>query len=291
MDALGVTAIAVVAAVAAAYLVWRVRWGYPHQSIPRVLAYHKVTGFELGGTWVPPGRFISQIEMLLENGYRFIDEETFLEVIDGRRRQSSREVLLTFDDGYRILLSNAFPYLASRGIPSLVFLVSSYIGKENTWELYWPGRRFRHLDWFEARDLLQGGVSFGSHTRTHRNLTNLQREGVREELAGSKKEIEDRLGRPVYSLSYPFGRFDAGIIDETERAGYRAAFSLYPGRGCGRLDRYALRRDGVYIIDTHRSLRAKLGRDGLFWIEDLKGRVINGVAALTPFLKGMAKHI
>ena len=61
----------------------------------RVLAYHKVTGFELGGTWVPPGRFVRQIDALLEAGFRFIDETSYLDALDGRRAGDDREILLT----------------------------------------------------------------------------------------------------------------------------------------------------------------------------------------------------
>ena len=275
----------IAAATGAAYLFWRIRFGYPHPSMPRVLAYHKVTGFEMGGTWVSPRRFYSQIESLIDAGYRFIDERTYLETIDGLREGSGKEVLLTFDDGYRMLLSNAFPYLERRGIPALIFLVSSYVGRRNRWELYWPGRRFMHLDWQEARDLAGRGFSFGSHTCTHRDLTALPPEVLRDELVRSKLEIEGRLGTQVYSLSYPFGRAGAGVVREAEKAGYRAAFSLYPSAKQA-VDRFMLRREGVYVIDTRFSLKTKLSRRGLFWIEDVKGRAINGVAALTPILKG-----
>jgi len=102
------------------------------ETIPRVLAYHKVTGFELGGTWVPPERFERQIDALLGAGFRFIDETTFLDALDGRREPAGREILLTFDDGYRMLLDRAFPALEARGIPALVFLVSAFAGKANT---------------------------------------------------------------------------------------------------------------------------------------------------------------
>ncbi|MCX5754486.1 MAG: polysaccharide deacetylase family protein, partial [Candidatus Krumholzibacteria bacterium] len=142
-------------------------------AIPRVLAYHKVTGFELGGTWVPPGRFERQIDALLAAGFRFIDETLFLDALDGRRESSGREVLLTFDDGYRVLLDRAIPALESRGIRALIFLVSAFAGAANAWELNLPGRRFMHLGWDEIDDLARRGFAFGSHARTHRVLTRL----------------------------------------------------------------------------------------------------------------------
>jgi peptidoglycan/xylan/chitin deacetylase (PgdA/CDA1 family) len=260
--------------------------GNPPGDLPRVLAYHKVTAFELGGTWVSAPRFIRQMDALLEAGYRFIDEEAFLGVLDGARECSGREVLLTFDDGYRELLDRAVPALEERSIPALIFLPSAFVGKANTWELPLPGRRFEHLGWDEVSGLARRGFSFGSHTRTHRDLTGLSREIVREELAASKREIEERLGAPVRSLSYPFGRMNGPARDEAERAGFRAAFSLYPPRSAPPRDRFALRREAIYVIDTVATIEAKLGGGVPFFLEDLKGRAINGFAVLTPLIKG-----
>jgi peptidoglycan/xylan/chitin deacetylase (PgdA/CDA1 family) len=252
-----------------------------------VLAYHKVTRFELGGTWVPPRRFTAHIDAVLGAGYRFIDEDGFISAIKGERICAAKEVLLTFDDGYEELLDTALPELEQRGIPALIFLVSSFVGKDNRWELFWPGRRFRHLDWREIGKLAAMGFSFGSHTRTHRDLTRLSIEVVREELAVSRLEIEQRLGCEVKSLSYPFGRTNTAVSAAAAAAGYRAAFTMYPRHPNRSIDLFELRREGVYIVDTSASIRSKLGGGPFFWMEDLKGRAINKFAVLTPMLKGM----
>jgi peptidoglycan/xylan/chitin deacetylase (PgdA/CDA1 family) len=270
-----------------ANFIWRARWGYPIDSFPRVLAYHKVTGFEFGGTWVPPARFVSQLDYLLGIGCTFISEEKFLETLSGMREGHAREILLTFDDGYQELLEKAVPALESRKIPAHIFVLSHFVGRENRWELSLPGRRCRHLSRDEIRDLSGRGFSFGSHTRTHRDLTRLEPDEARDELVGSKRELECILDLPVRTLSYPFGRFDARISREASIAGYEAAFSMYPPGNSCRLDAFALRREGVYIIDTLGSLHRKIDRGPLFWLEDMKGRAINGVAVLTPILKGI----
>jgi peptidoglycan/xylan/chitin deacetylase (PgdA/CDA1 family) len=255
-------------------------------ALPRVLAYHKVTRFELGGTWVSGPRFTRQIDALLADGFHFIDEDAFLAALDGEREPSALEVLLTFDDGYRGLLDHAIPILEERGIPALLFLVTDFVGRENTWELGLPGRRATHMGWDEAADLVRRGFSFGSHSRTHRDLTRLPAAEAANELAGSKAEIEARLRTPARSVSYPFGRLSAGIRAAAERAGYRAGFTLYPPRSTPERDRFALRREGVYVIDTIASIERKLGPGLPFFMEDLKGRLINGFAVITPILKG-----
>ncbi len=251
-----------------------------------MLAYHKVTRFELGGTWMPPKRFISQIDFILQKGYEFIDEVEFIHILEGKRRGTGKEILLTFDDGYGELTANAAPFLRNRGIPALIFLVSSFIGRENEWELHLPWRRFRHLDWREIDSLSGMGFTFGSHSMTHRDLTGLSEQELAEELSGSKEALGRRLGTEVRSLSYPFGRANDRVRKAAEEAGYRAAFSMCPESKNSMPDPFMLRREGVYVIDGRFSISNKLKDGGLFWLEDIKGRVINSVAVLTPFFKG-----
>jgi len=274
-----------VLAVASLYVFWRLRWGYPRADVPGVLTYHKITGFELGGTWVSPGRFERQILSLMDSGYRFIDEEAFLETVEGTRPPGEKEVLLTFDDGYDCVASSAAPVLERMGVPALVFLVSGYVGAENDWELGLPGRRARHMDWDTIRELGSAGFSFGSHCRNHLPLTRLSSEDALLEMVRSKEEIERRAGTMVQSLSYPFGRTDARVSRLAAEAGYRAAFTLYPSGAAEETDLFRLRREGVWVIDTPATIRVKLSRGGLFWLEDIKGRMINAVADLTPLLK------
>jgi len=273
-------------AVATLYTLWRIRWGYPDRSIPGVLTYHKVVDFEFGGTWISQGRFERHIASLVDSGYRFLDERTFLDTIEGGRPAGEKEILLTFDDGYDCIAANAAPVLERMGVPALVFLVSGFAGRENSWELGLPGRKARHMDWDTVRALRPRGFSFGSHCENHIPLTRITREEALREMTRSREEIEMRLGAEVFSLSYPFGRSDPGIASLAAEAGYRAAFTLYPGGKAEETDRYRLRREGVWVIDTPSTIRIKLSRSGLFWLEDLKGRMINAVADLTPLIKG-----
>ncbi len=267
------------------YCLWKRLPGYPPSSCPRVLAYHKITNFEFGGTWMTPGRFRNQVDALMEVGYRFIGEETLLRIAGGERNPGEKEIFLTFDDGYAELLDTAVPLLMERKIPAHFFIVTSYVGQENKWELPLPGRRFRHLSWEEIEQLCREGFTMGSHTCSHSDLTRLPPEAVKRELRRSRQEIEEHLGVRVRTVSFPFGRVDPGVKEQARAAGYSAAFTLYPGRRDGYSDRFALRREGVYIIDTIHTIRVKLGRGRFFWLEDLKGRAINAVAVMTPLLK------
>jgi len=214
-----------------------------------------------------------------------MDEQEFIDTVEGRRDRSPGELLLTFDDGYVDLLEEAAPVLAGRSVPAVAFIVTSFIGRQNSWELNLPRRRSRHLNWEELRELTEMGISVGSHTATHRDLTRISMEQVREELVRSREILSEGLSREIKSLSYPFGRAGREVRSEAERAGYRLAFSLYPPLRNSITEPYMLRREAVYVIDTARSLRHKMGWGKRFWMEDLKGRMINGVSVLTPVIK------
>jgi len=77
----------------------------------------------------------------------------------------------------------------------------------------------------------QRGVTFGSHTLTHRRLTDLPEEQWRRELAESKRLLEEGLGRPVETLAYPYGDFSPEIGQAALEIGYRLCFSTRPGLG------------------------------------------------------------
>lgn len=268
------------------YIRWKTAYGYPPTDVPPVLCYHKLsTRFCLEGTWTTPRRLLDQIDRLRDRGYRFIGEDDFYDRLAQRSPDHSRTVLLTFDDGYEGVYEMFTEHLAPRGVPVLVFLVSDYIGKENAWDLSLGRRSFRHLTWDQISRMSQGGAGFGVHGATHSDLTRLPPDALEKEIAGSKRTVSERTGKTVRSFSFPFGRYNDDVKAAVERAGYDGAFSLYPRHSNDHVDRFALRRNGVYVIDTNLALRCKLERTPFFWFEEMKCRAINSVAVLTPILK------
>lgn len=270
----------------ALHAVWRVRYGLPPRNIPRVLCFHKLSRrFLFDGTWTTPTRFAATIDRLRERGYTFIDEAQYLAALDAPPEDRSKQVFLTFDDGYTEVHDIAWPMLQERGIPFHVFLVSDYAGRTNDWDLSLGRPPFRHMDWGMVREMSAGGVTFGSHTGTHADLTRVTREHALADLVRSKRVIEEITGRPARTFSYPFGRYNDVAQDAARAAGFEAAFSLYPRHSNAITDRYALRRDAVYIIDPVSAIEIKLGKHPLCGIEEMKCRAINAVAVLTPLLK------
>lgn len=96
------------------------------------------------------------------------------------------------------------------------------------------------LGWDQIKEMNDNGISFGAHTRTHRNLCLLEDREVLEELIYSKKEIEERLGVNVQEFAYPFGAFNERVRRITEKAGFRCARTSFTGINYKDTDRFLL---------------------------------------------------
>jgi peptidoglycan/xylan/chitin deacetylase (PgdA/CDA1 family) len=72
----------------------------------------------------------------------------------------------------------------------------------------------------EIRALQRMGMEIGSHTLTHRLLTDRSADEVRYELSESKARLEDITGASVVAFSYPEGAFTATACAALAETGY-----------------------------------------------------------------------
>lgn len=269
------------------YLYWRRRYGPPCAGAIPILAYHKVDArFELGGTRTTPRQFARQMRFLADHGYQPVTLSRALELTSEGRSGEAKYVCLTFDDAYEGLYAHAWPILKEHGFTATVFAVADFVGAGNTWDINWLGLTFRHLGWGQMREMSAAGVEFGSHGASHRDLRHLDDAELDRELRGSKQVLEQGLGGPVTVFSYPFGRYDERVKRAVQVAGYAAACSLSPGMRNSEIDRFALRRCGVYITDALWDFKHKVDQDSLwFWAEDLFTRGVNFCAGGTALVQ------
>jgi len=82
---------------------------------------------------------------------------------------------------------------------------------------------FLMLDWDMLAEMAANGVTVGSHTRSHALLADETPEVLRDEVEGSRHELEQRLGIPIRHFAYPDGQFNANAIQAVADAGYRTA--------------------------------------------------------------------
>jgi len=120
------------------------------------------------------------------------------------------------------------------------------------------------MTWDQVRALAGSGagLTVGSHAHSHHKLATLDDESQRNELIGSKQILEDRLGREVATLAYPYGwpgTYTTLTKMLAAEAGYRLAFTSREGvNRPGTLDPYEISRLGVGSGDSPALLRARM---------------------------------
>jgi peptidoglycan/xylan/chitin deacetylase (PgdA/CDA1 family) len=81
------------------------------------------------------------------------------------------------------------------------------------------------VTWEGLNRIRRAGMVVGSHTRNHIVMTNESHERVIEEVVGSRRKLEQRLGAPVRHFAYPSGIYNAFSVDAVAAAGYRFAYT------------------------------------------------------------------
>ncbi len=242
----------------------------PRQRIP-ILMYHGIRNESDGRhpyyeTTTSPQVFAQQMQFLHEHGYAAITLDEAVDRLCEQRTDGRKYVVITFDDGYGDFYSNAYPILAEYGLPATVFLVTGFIQDRQS-----SGSKAVYLSWSEVRELGARGIQIGSHTVTHPELKFLHFREIEEELARSKRTIEDATGGEVKSFSYPYAfpetqkAFARSLAELLARHGYQNGVSTIIGTAGPRDHRFFLPRLPVNSWDDLRFFRAKL-EGGYDWL-------------------------
>ena len=126
---------------------------------------------------------------------------------------------VTFDDGKATDHEYALPILQKYGIRATFFVTAGLIEHQ-------PG----FMTWGQVKELASLGHAVESHGWSHALLNRADEGELYEELNRSKKELEDRLGLPVESISLPGGRWTPHVLKACANAGYQRVYHSDPWR-------------------------------------------------------------
>jgi peptidoglycan/xylan/chitin deacetylase (PgdA/CDA1 family) len=231
--------------------------GRPEPGGLRILLYHRVADDD-DPLALAPSRFAEQMDYLAAHGYRALDLVTAL-ALQRRGVLPEHTVALTFDDGFADVAEHALPALERHDFRATMFVTTGVTDGRASFAWY-EGPQPRVLGWDEVIDLdRRGTLRFEAHTVSHPSLLSLDEAAADAEIGGSRRELAERLGRPVTAFAYP-----AGLYGERERrlvaqAGFDAAVSCEPGVNRFGDDPLLLRRRQIDSRDRLLDFRAKLG--------------------------------
>jgi len=195
-------------------------------------------GARLKGLYVSPKLFGRQMTELKAAGF---STASFSDAAGGGANPQ-RHVFLTFDDGFRDVFAHALPVLRALGFRAVLFLVSDLIGKTNEWQQRSGDIIEPLMDEARVREWIAAGQEIGAHTCTHPHLTQLTAGRAWEEIAASKKKLEDLFGVPVEHFCYPYGDWNEVVRDLVKAAGYRTACTTNTGVNADNVSPFELMR-------------------------------------------------
>jgi peptidoglycan/xylan/chitin deacetylase (PgdA/CDA1 family) len=212
-----------------------------------VLVYHEVVTDNRaeGKTTITAEHFAEQMELLSDEGFVTVGIGDLVRYMKGESTLPAKAVVLTFEDGWRSVL-DATPVL------------DRYKLKASFWIITGNGIGGLYLDWSDIERLAANPrYEVYSHTVSHpwdpnNNLVTwvqgpAKEDGKRDalnELAESKRVLEQRLGKPVPYLAWPSGWYDDTLVALAREAGYSALLTTEPG----------LNRRGDDVLRIHRTI-------------------------------------
>lgn len=201
-----------------------------------VLCYHQIrpmTSSDSAAYVTEPQTLDDQLDALQKAGYTTITLDQYVAHIKDGATLPAKPILLTFDDGSEGHYTEALPRLKERGMVATFFIMTVTLGNQN-----WLTRE-------QVQELDAAGMSIGSHTWDHHDVTGLRTaKDFRIQFTEPRKTLEELVGHPVTVLAYPFGLWNRSVVPRVEQAGYTAAFQLAE-KADPRYPMYSIRRIAV----------------------------------------------
>lgn len=244
-----------------------------------ILIYHHIasaeeltrgcTTTETPSLTLTPEQLEKQFRMLLRRSFRFVGLPELVATIARWGWEPWRRVAVTFDDGYVDNFVHALPVLRRFNVPATFFVTTNHIYQGIA------DPRLMNVD--QLKEVLNCGMTVGAHSRTHPNLLEIPEPQAREEIFGSKSDLERALGTRIDLFAYPYGVHHRAQVNLVREAGYTAAVSAGGGaqntrlglfwlfryglsaNGNSREDRQAFNFLGGTLRGLYRDLRKKLG--------------------------------
>lgn len=188
----------------------------------RVLIYHQVTDqAQPGQTVISTDMMARHLDKIRSLGYTTVKISEVVDHMNGKLSLPAKSVAITFDDGWKNNLIAA-RMLSDRNMSATFYVMSGqfdsnlYFSKQDIIELS-KNRKFE----------------IGAHSHTHF----MEWEGKMDmadtriiigEMAMSKAIIENVIGKPVNSFSWPFGYVRKSALDLSQSLGFTSTTHVSP---------------------------------------------------------------
>ncbi|MEM9081703.1 MAG: polysaccharide deacetylase family protein, partial [Verrucomicrobiota bacterium] len=195
-----------------------------------ILGYHEFSSDRPNTAMrIQTGKFRRQMEAIRNLGYPVITMDEFMAWKRGQNELPPRCFLITIDDGWKSVYTEAYPILKEMNLPFTLFLYKKYVDGGG-----------RALSSEMINEMLSSGLcTIGSHSVSHpfpSKFRAAKKKGpdtykafLQSEFGDSKIFLEQRFGQPVPTYAYPGGYITEDMHPVADEVGYEFLFSVNPG--------------------------------------------------------------
>jgi peptidoglycan/xylan/chitin deacetylase (PgdA/CDA1 family) len=174
-------------------------------------------------------KFRRQMETLRQLGITVISLADFIAWKNGEKSLPEKCALITLDDGWKSVHTDAFPILQQYGYPFTLYLYKSYVDGGN-----------KALDTPTIQTMIRAGMTIGSHSVSHpypATIKARRKKGadvldafLRKEMGESKRFLESKFGQSIATYAYPGGFHTEEMMPLAREFGYSHLFTVIPGK-------------------------------------------------------------
>ncbi len=183
-----------------------------------ILQYHHVSDKTPTITSISPSLFEEHLDYLEDNKYTIWSIKQLVKKLRKQAPISDKVVVITFDDAYESIYTEAFPLLKKRNWPFTVFVATQPVAQ----------RVKSFMSWEQLREMQEAGATIANHTTTHAHLVRLKQgeseaawlARVKAEIENAQHALDEHLGPVPKLIAYPYGEYTSEVSELVARLGY-----------------------------------------------------------------------
>ncbi len=195
-----------------------------------VLGYHDFSETERETAMrIRTSKFRKQMEVIQKMEIPVIPMADFVAWKNEGKTIPSKAIVITLDDGWKSVYTDAYPVLKEFGFPFTLYLYKDYVdggGKALTTAM--------------ITEMMANGATIGSHSTTHpfpQTVKKNRKAGgetyekfLEKEMAESKRFLEEKFKITAATFAYPGGYFTPEMLTKADEVGYTHLFTVQPGK-------------------------------------------------------------
>lgn len=195
-----------------------------------VLGYHDFSETERETAMrIRTSKFRKQMEVIKKMDIPVISMADFIAWKDEGKTIPDKAIVITLDDGWKSVYTDAYPVLKEFEFPFTIYLYKDYVdggGKALTTEM--------------IKEMMANGATIGSHSTSHpfpQTVKKYRKMGgeaydkfLNKEMVESKRFLDEKFSIGVDTFAYPGGYFTEEMLIKAEQVGYTHLFTVQPGK-------------------------------------------------------------